>query len=149
VAGVEYDVVSTAEVVLADLLEQTGSPASVTRGQVTTLLSYLIYSSQMQLGSLRERVDSLFARWLRHPRSFGSDPRPSPYIQRISYVERLSSLIADAVLDLENDREPLERFLRWLDVWEAKWKQRASPILDDLKNRYPAPDLWDIVRLEE
>jgi hypothetical protein len=58
-------------------------------------------------------------------------------------------LIDFGALDLENDREPLKRFMRWLDEWDLTRKQRALPILDELKLKHPAPDVWDIVRLEE
>jgi hypothetical protein len=103
----------------------------------------------MQSGPLRERVDSLFVRWLRHPLSFGNDPKPHSGIQRISFLKRLSALIDVGTLDPENDREPLTRFMRWLDAWDVTRKQSASPILDELKNRYPALELWDLVRFGE
>lgn len=149
IAGVEEDVVSTSEAVLAHLIQPISSPESVTRGQIATLVSYLIDSSETLSGPLRERVDSLFVRWLRHPLSFGRDPKPHYNIQRTAYLRRLSVLIANGVLNLEDDREPLERFMRWCDEWDDKWKDRASTILDELKSKYPSPGLWDIVRFEE
>ncbi len=149
VAGVEYDVVSTAEAVLADLVLPRSRPERVTRGQVTAVFFCLIASSEMQWEPLRERVDSLFVRWLRHPLSFGNDPKPFRSIQRVSFIQRLSALLASGALDLENDREALKRFIRWLNEWDLEWKQRASPVLEELKSRYPAPDVWDLVRLEE
>jgi hypothetical protein len=58
-------------------------------------------------------------------------------------------LIDFGTLDLDNDREALRRFMQWLDEWDRTWKQRAVPMLDELKLKHPAPDVWDIVRLEE
>ena len=148
-AGAEGDVVSTAEAVLADLLQQTSRPEGITRELITKLLSYLIGSQQMQQGTLRERVDCLFVSWLRHPLSFGNDPKPHPSVQRTSFLQRLSALITAGVLDLQSDREALKRFVQWVDEWDMPRKQHALPILEELKNKHPAPDVWDIVRLEE
>lgn len=149
VVGVEEDAVSASEAVLADVLLPTSGPSRVTRSQVTTLISYLLDLAQTQSQPLRERVDSLFVRWLRHPLSFGRDPQPHPAVQRIVYLDRISALINLGALYLENDRESLRRFMQWLDEWDLRWKQRALPMLNELKLKHPAPDVWDIVQFEE
>jgi hypothetical protein len=149
VDGVEEAAVSAAEVVLADLLLPTNRVQRVARELVTGLFSYLLELAETESGPLRERVDSLFVRWLRHPLSFGSDPKPHLAIQRVVYLDRISELIDFGALDLESDRESLRRFMQWLDEWDLRWKQRAMPMLDELKLKHPAPDVWDIVRLEE
>jgi hypothetical protein len=146
--GIEGDVVLTAETVLADLLAPTSRPKNVTRGLITTLFSYLIESSQMQMGSLRERVDLIFLKWLKHPQSFGNDPKAHRTVQRITFLKRLSALITGGALDLK-DIEALRRFIRWLDTWEMERKQLARPVLSELKAEYPANELWDTIRFEE
>jgi hypothetical protein len=149
VEGVEEDAVATAEVVLADLLQPTSRPQRILRELVTKLFSFLLALAGTRSGPLRERVDSLFVRWLRHPLSFGRDPKPHPTIQRILYFHRISVLIEKRTLDVENDREALRRFMQWLDEWDLARKQRALPILNELKLKHPAPGVWDIVRFEE
>ena len=71
-----------------------------------------------------------------------------PYlnIQQVAFVRRLQLLIDAVVIEVTDDREALRRFMVWLDAWDVKRKQRVLPILDDLKERYPAPGLWDIVQ---
>jgi hypothetical protein len=146
VVGAEEDVVSTSEVVLANLLLPTTHPDSVTRGQVTTLISRLLTVIKSSPLPLQDRVDSMFVRWLRHPLSFGIDPMPYLNIQQVAFVRRLQLLIDAVVIEVTDDREALRRFMVWLDAWDVKRKQRVLPILDDLKERYPAPGLWDIVQ---
>ena len=146
--GIELDVVSTAEAVVADLLRPDSRPESVTRGQVTTLFSYLIDATPMRPDAVRDRVDLLFVKWLRHPLSFGSDPKPHLKAQRISFIRRLSRLLDSGALVLEKDREPLMRFTQWLEQWDLTRKQHVASTLAELKLKHPAPDLWDLVRLE-
>jgi len=146
VEGLEEDVLLTAEVVFDHLLTPSSDIKIVTRGQVTALLSYLVESYGMQFGAIRERVDLLLIRWLRHPMSFGNSPRPHPAVQRVTFLKRLSALMATGALELGNDREALQRFLRWVNAWDLAWKERATPVLEELRSNYPAPELWDIVR---
>ena len=149
VAGLEEDIVLTSEAVLADLLPPTSRPGSVTRGQVTTVFSYLVEYSPMHRGSLRERVDTMFVKWLQHPLSFGVEPKAHWSTQRVSFLSRLSALLAAGTLDIGKDRESLKRFVQWIDRWDLERKENASPLLDELKNKYPAPDLWNIVKFLE
>jgi hypothetical protein len=145
-AGAAEDVVSTSEVVFEKLILPTDNPSTVMRGQITTLLSLLITITKKSTETLQERVDILFVKWLRHPMSFGSDLKPYSNNQRSSYLKRLEILLEAGILNIEKDFESLKRFLRWFNVWDVKWKQRAMPILHGLKKRYPAPGLWDIVQ---
>jgi hypothetical protein len=145
VAGIEHDLISTAETVLAEFLPVPIRLGEITREQVTRLFSYLIDSRGMQVGITRQRVDALFVSWLRHPLSFGNSPTPHPNVQRISFPYRVSALISAGTLDLRDDREPLMRFLQWVNAWDIRWKERAFPVLDELQREYPASELWDIV----
>jgi hypothetical protein len=120
----------------------------MTRAQVAALLFRLITSEEMQSNPLRERVDSLFVSWLKHPLSFGRDSHLFWSIQHPGFVERIASLIDSGVLDPTSDRELLVRFLEWVDEWSADAKQRARLTLDVMKSNYPS-DLWNIVRFDE
>ncbi len=118
------------------------------RGQVTTLFAFLIEARGLRAGHLRERVDELLLSWLRHPASYGDDPKPHPNVQRYSYVERVADLINAGTLRVAEDREALKRFLHWVDNWDAGEKSDISTLITYLENNHPAPALWDIVKFE-
>ncbi|HUT87534.1 MAG TPA: hypothetical protein VMX15_05575, partial [Candidatus Heimdallarchaeota archaeon] len=67
---------------------------------------------------------------------------------RASLVERVSDLIAVGAIDLMTDREPLERFLTWVNAWRGDRKLGAYTTLLSLSQKQPASDLWDIVHFD-
>jgi hypothetical protein len=142
---VAEDVIATCEIVLEPLLLEGASLEPVTRGQITTLFSYLIGASALCYGTLCDRVDALLITWLRNPSSFGTSPAPRTAIQRPAFVQRIVDLLASGDLSLTHDREHLERFLHWVNNWEPEQKSRLLSIFDRLRDYYPAADLWDIV----
>jgi hypothetical protein len=139
------DIVRTSEVVLQARISVSYPLTPVARGQVNTLFSYLIDADQSAEGNLRVRIDTLFLQWLRNPRSFGRDPVPQINIQRASYFKRVADLIVSGTLDIFVDREPLERFLNWVALWQPQYKSQLKEMLYFLKNSYPAPGLWEIL----
>lgn len=144
---VAEEVCATSETILNRRLSAE-SLSPVVKGQATTLLSYLIDAPGLRTGRLRGRVDDLLLRHLRHPFSFGDNPRPHQNIQRRSSVQRVADLVEGGALSVVEDRETLERFLRWVNNWEPMWKEYIRPIINDLASRYPAPGLWDLVKFE-
>jgi DNA-nicking Smr family endonuclease len=118
-------------------------------GQISILISYLIGTRALQKGEPRRRVDDLLLRWLRHPASFGDDPKPHANIQRRSYVSRVIELIDSGALSVTEDRDALERFMRWVNNWEPAEKAVLISAIDYLERRHPAEGLWDIVKFED
>jgi hypothetical protein len=149
VKGIAEDLVSTSEAVLLPLLPATTKPGRTTRAQIAALFFALVIPEEMQSTPLREKVDSLFLSWLKHPLSFGRDPHLFWTIQHPGFVERIASLINSRVLDPVGDREPLVRFLEWVDEWSSEAKQRVRLTLDKLKSEYGRSNLWEVVRFDE
>ncbi len=141
------EVIITCEAVLIPLILKDVQLKPVTRGQITTLFSYLIGAPGLRFGPLRGRVDTLLMAWLHNPSSYGTRPVPHASVQRRSYVQRIVDLLVSGDLSVTDDREHLKRFLQWVDNWEPEWKSRLLSIFDFLRHDYPAADLWDIVEL--
>jgi hypothetical protein len=141
------DVIITSEIILLPLILHETSLTIMIRSQITTLFSYLINAHKLRSGQLRNRVDKLFLAWLRNPASFGSDPKPHINLQRQSYVQRVVDLLVSGALNVMADHEPLMRFLHWVDNWNPEKKSQLYRKLEYLKRNYPAPSLWDIVRI--
>ena len=137
---------STSETVLRPLILHDVHPTTVARGQIATLLCYLISAAGLHSGQLRNRVDALLLMWLRNPTSFGDDPKPHINLQLPHHVQRVVDLVVSGALSVTADPEPLERFLRWVDSWEPERKSQLYRTLDFLRHSYPAPGLWDMVR---
>jgi hypothetical protein len=139
------DVIAASEAVLEPLISGKVSLTPVRRGQTATLFSFLIDAPHLRSGDPRSHVDNLLLAWLKNPNSFGDDPKPHANIQRIGYFQRVVDLIVSGAIDMTVEREPLERFLRWVANWEPEQKSRLHSKLDFLKQNYPVPGLWDIV----
>jgi hypothetical protein len=139
---------ATSEVILDPLLSPDTDLSPLVRGQIITLFSYFIEAPALRVGELRSRVDRLLLRWLRHPASFGDDPKPHKNVQRRSYVQRIADLVASGALSVSEDRGALERFARWVNGWEPEWKSRLVSVIGFLERNYPAPGVWDIVEFE-
>jgi hypothetical protein len=148
VVGIAEEFISASEVVLANLLPPTSRPGKRTRELIIALLSRLLVAHDLQSSPLRERVDFLLLSWLKHPLSFGRDPKPLRGVQTTELLERVVLLIDSSAFDPIVDLEALKRFLEWIDEWTTEAK-RIRPILDELKSRYPTIDAWDIVRFDE
>lgn len=141
------EVITTSETILSPLISQEISLTIMIRGQITTLFSYLINAHKLKSGQPRNRVDELFLAWLRNPASFGSNPKPHINLQRQSYIQRVVDLIVSGTLNVMADHESLMRFLHWVDNWNPEKKSQLYRKLEYLKRNYPAPSLWDIVRI--
>jgi hypothetical protein len=146
VPGIVAELVSTAEIVLSNRLARTRLHP-VTRGQITYVLAALITSSETSPDPIRQRVNSLFVRWLRHPLGFGADLKPVAWVQRPLFLRRVLSFVSAGVLDARSDHDPLNRFAQWLNMWDKERKQEIVPIVVELKNNYPIDGLWEIVDL--
>ena len=145
--GAAEDVVETSENVLAAVFSAGQEADVVTRGQVTTLISYLIDLSQTVANSLRERVNTMFIRWLSNPLSYGRHPKPHRNIQRVSFLETLVTLLETGGLDTQRDRSSLRKALEWVDEWDNKWKYRSLPFFLYLHQKHPEIGVWDIIRI--
>jgi IS5 family transposase len=128
------DVVATTELVLDRLLDPTTNYNSTTKGQILAALLPLINSQGTQSGPLRERVDGLLVRWLKHPRSFGVDQTHVRFMRSIALPRRVSVLIENGALDSVLDNEPLSRFTEWLNDWDVESKRELLPLLTKLKS---------------
>ncbi len=106
-----------------------------------------VFHRKLRSGQLCNRVDMLYLAWLRNPASFGSYSKPHLNLQRLSYVQRVIDLIVSGALDITADYEPIERFLHWVNSWEPERKSQLYRKFDFLKHNYPAPGLWDIVKI--
>lgn len=145
---VAEEVCAASETVLGRRLSAADGLTPIHNGQGATLLAYLIEAPEMQAGDLRRRVDDLLLRLLRHPASFGDDPKPHRNVQRRSYALRVADLVASGALSVTEDREALRRFLRWVDNWEPTWKVSIRPLMADLERSRPAPGVWDLLRFK-
>lgn len=137
------EVLDAAEAVVRPLLEEQ-APGPVVQAHMTILLSALL-----QIDSQRDRVDALFAAWVRHPSTYGSARATPPQFQRPEFVQRLADLLGWRTLQLPRDREALARFLAWVNTWTPKHKHQVRRPLDQLRRVFPAPDLWKLVRFGE
>ena len=146
---VAEDVLATAELVLEHLLDQRTYIKGKTGEQIVTVYFNLITAQGMQLGSLRERADDLFVKWIQDERSFGPYATRFWVLQNASFLSRLSDLLTAGVLDPVSDSKALARFMQWLDTWEQDRKQALIPILSDLKDKYPKVELWDLVQTDQ
>ena len=143
------DSCATTETLLSQIMGSSDEISELTRGQVATLLSYLVEAAHLHSSRMRDRVDTLLVIWLKHPTSFGRRPKPHPNIQRVGFARRVLLLLYCGEFDFTLDREPVRRFLEWLDEWDMVWKQRLRSTLEVYSTRYPAPEVWGIVRFEE
>jgi hypothetical protein len=143
---VAEDVCTAAEAVLTPPTSGPTQLEPVTRGQIATALSYLIDAPKLRTGGLRTRVDALLLAWLRHPGSYGSEPKAHSLIQRRSHFQRVVDLLVSGALNVSSDRDALERFLRWVNTWDSEWKSGLQPAFVWLKYHYADPNLWDIVQ---
>ena len=146
---VAEDVYLTSESILHLMLGNGVAITDVERGQIQTLFSYLIDAPELREGELRQQIDGLFIEWLRHYASFGPDPKAHLNIQKPIYVQRVVDLVISGALDVTADREPLERFLRWVDTWDPEWKSQVYRTFDFLRHRYSALPLWNIVQIDQ
>ena len=142
------DACTTAETLLLPIIASPDEVTELTRGQVTTLLCYLVDAASLHPGGMRDRIDTLIAVWMRHPSSFGRKPKPHAAIQRIKFARNILSLVRAREIDFERDRDSIKRFLEWVDEWDMHRKSSLHPTIEAFSKRYPAPELWNIVRFE-
>jgi hypothetical protein len=143
------DACGTTEALLSQIIGSSGEVSNLTRGQVATLLNYLVEAAKWHSSKLRDRVDALIVIWMKHPASFGRQPKPHAGIQRVGFARRVLLLLDSGELDFTRDREPIKRFLEWLDEWDMVRKQRLRSTIDVYSSRYPVPEAWGIVKFEE
>ncbi|WP_146048752.1 ATP-binding protein [Pseudanabaena sp. BC1403] len=140
------DVYLAAEAILTLLLDRRDLHERV-QAQIYRALSFIVGARSLQTESFQDKVDNLFIRWLKNPISFG-DSIAHIKIQRLSYFQIFSNLIIREKLNIEKDRDCLERFLKWINLWESNNKESIRKSLDYLKYNYPNPNLWQIVQFE-
>ena len=141
------EVISTSEIVLSSLILNRNPLKSPIRNQINILFSYLFNAHKLSYNPLINRVDTIFNAWIRYHRSFGGDLFPNISIQQLGYVERMVYLIDVGILNLNTDRSSIERFLYWVNNWKPERKKQLIPIFDDIKHKYPAQGLWEIVKV--
>ncbi len=140
------DVCLAAEAILTPLISREDLLENI-QTQIYRAFGYIVSARSLQTEVFQDRVDKLFTRWLRNPISF---PALNTHInnQRPSYFQRVENLIIHNKLDINEDSAALERFLKWINLWDAKKKETIRKSLDKLKNKYPTSDLWEIVRFK-
>ena len=129
---VAEEVCTTSEIILNPLLSPDANLSPLVRGLIITLFSYLINAPALYTWELRSRVDRLLLRWLRHPASFGDNPRPHTNVQRRSYVQRIADLISSGDLSVSEDRGALERFAESLKC--ARSARQPAEALAEIVN---------------
>jgi len=142
---VAEEVCTTSEAVLTPLISGDAPLRPQVVGLITNVFSYLINAPKLKWTNLRSRVDALLLIWLRNPFSFPISPRPHITVQQASFVERIGDFIAAGAIDVMTDREPLRRFLTWVNSWRGDRKLSVYTTLVSLRQKYPVSDLWDIV----
>ncbi len=143
------DACATAETLLSHTVDSLEEVSELARGQVTTLLCYLVDAAKEHSSKMRDRLDRLIVLWMRYPASFGRKPKPHANIQRIGFARRVLLLLDSGELNIARDKASVQRFLEWIDEWEVVWKRRLHSSIEVYSTRYPAPEAWSIVRLEE
>jgi peptidyl-tRNA hydrolase len=144
---VAEELCSTVEVVFQHRFLNNEPPGREAKNLITSLLSFFISEPNFRAGPLRGRIDVLLLAWVRHPASYGAYP-PRFNIQRAEHVRRVAFLIRSGALSVSDERASLERFFRWVNAWELENKEKIIQTLADLKRRFPASDLWDIVKFK-
>jgi hypothetical protein len=142
------DACATTETLLSHIIGSSDEVSEVTRGQVTTLLNYLVEGARLHSRTMCNRVDTLIVTWMKCPASFGRKPKPYMNIQRLEFARRVLLLLLSGELDFKQDRNSIERFLQWLDEWDILRKDQLHPTIEAYSKRYPAPEVWNIVRFE-
>jgi len=142
---VAEEVCTTSEAVLTPLISGNAPLRPQVVGLITNVFSYLIDAPKLKWTNLRSRVDALLLIWLRNPFSFPISSGPHITVQRASFVERIGDFIAAGAIDVMTDREPLRRFLTWVNTWSGDRKLSVYTTLVSLRQKYPVSDLWDIV----
>lgn len=147
--SLRMEIVGAAGQLLTPLLNAGVKLNGFVQGDTAIVISYLLDFTRGQTDSLRERVDSLFLLWLRHPNSFSPETKQCENIQRVEWLRRVGDLLESGRLNVERDRPSLERFLRWVDSWEGWRKSQHQTIsaVESLERRFPARRLWSLVRL--
>ena len=138
------DVCSTAEAVLTPLVAKQYIDNS-TKAKIYQAFSFIISARSLHNSEFNDRVDNIFMQWLHNPVSFG-ESIVHPLSQRKAYLKRVSVLIYRHKLDVQEDREVIIRFLSWVNLWEPVNKEAIRRDLDDLKSKFPDPELWNIIQ---
>jgi hypothetical protein len=143
------EIVVAAEQLLMPLLNNGLQLNGLVQGDTAIVISYLLDFSRGQTDAIRQRIDNLFLLWLRHPRALSFETKRCENIQRVEWLRRIGDLLESGHLNVERDRLFLERFLHWVDSWEGWRKSQHQTIsaIESLKQRFPAPRLWSLVRL--
>ncbi|MEI6195925.1 MAG: hypothetical protein WCS42_16520, partial [Verrucomicrobiota bacterium] len=143
------EIVVAAEQLLMPLLNNGLQLNGLVQGDTAIVISYLLDFSRGQTDAIRQRIDNLFLLWLRHPRALSFETKRCENIQRVEWLRRIGDLLESGHLNVERDRLSLERFLHWVDSWEGWRKSQHQTIsaIESLKQRFPAPRLWSLVRL--
>ena len=141
------EIVGAAEQLLTPLLNSGTHMNGFVQGDIAIVISYLLSLTHGQTDSIRERVDSLFLIWLRHPGALTAEMKPCDNIQRVEWLGRVGDLLESQRLNTDRDRPVLEHFLCWVDSWEAFRKSKTASTIEFLKRRFHAPNLWNLVHL--
>ena len=112
-------------------------PDSVTRGQVTELIYFVVASPDLKLPTYRETADDVVLAWLRHPASYGRDPRPHRWVQRRPYVQRIADIVAAGRANADAEHGA-RRFLEWINEWEPEQRLAVQGIAHKLRERLAA-----------
>ena len=140
----EADLWAASEPAINGCLNGQTQPDPTTRLQLGVLFSYLI-SLARRNADYQDGVNRLLVNWLRHPAAYGNDLQSVIVTQRTAYVQHVADLIITGELDLDADRQSLERFLKWVNTWEASRKPALHRLITFLRYNYPADELWDLI----
>jgi hypothetical protein len=134
--GLAAEAVVTCEAVAEEVMA-----AAVPSRHLCALLARL-FSVLGSDRTLRTATRPLFLRWLRHPASYGPirnlDSLPLLEAEPSSLLYVVDALAAGE-LSLEEDREPLSRFLSWMTTWDPEHRERVREFLAERAGGGAAP----------
>ena len=58
-------------------------------------------------------------------------------------------MLQSGALDLNSEREHLRRFARWVNLWAPEQKRDLDVVLSQLRRYHPAPDIWDLIHIDD
>ena len=144
--GLQEEVVTAAETLLEPRLDACRALDADERIVLSAVISNLVTIGRRD-PELRSRVDALLLAWLRRPASYGNAPPVPNVVQRTNYFQAVVDLVVRGSLDLARDREPLERFLRWVNAWQPERKAALHRTVTWLTHNHPGDGLWELIDL--
>jgi hypothetical protein len=119
-----------------------------TKEQVTTVFFNLFSNKDLQDNISIETIEQIYVKWIKYQNSFGENQITFSNAQTPLCLERFAIILEKNLLNINNDRLAIERFLHHFNNWLPENRQQLQPIIKNLRTKYPS-DMWEIVKFEE